>query len=179
VKVSPFNVVATASVLLGVQLSLTAPAAALSAKLVSDETTVVLRPDGKTTTTYRLEWQARGGEMHGFYFQGEAFRPVWDMARCWADLPDGTRHALSITDLGNKFDVLLAGGKGFSGKAYFNLTYGGDFANAGLIGRTTASDGKPLVFFDWGPVQWDQSLKYRAVRLVLPVKVRAATLTGD
>jgi hypothetical protein len=35
-----------------------------------------------------------------------------------------------------------------------------------------------MVFFDWGPVQWDGSLKYRAVRLVLPVKVRAATLTG-
>ena len=28
-------------------------------------------------------------------------------------------------------------------------------------------------------MQWDQSLKYRAVRLVFPVRVRAATLTGE
>jgi hypothetical protein len=179
VKVSPFNLAATTAAVLCVHLALTAPAAALSTDLVSAETTVVLRPDGKATVIYRLEWQARGGEMHGFYFQGEAFKPVWDMARCWADLPDGTRSALSITNLGNKFDVVLAGGKGFSGKAYFNLTYGGDFAGAGLVGRTTAADDRKLVFFDWAPVQWNQSLKYRAVRLVLPIKARAATLTGD
>jgi hypothetical protein len=111
----------------------------------------------------------------------EAGRLVENCGRahtCWADLSDGTGSALSIADLGNRFDVVLAGGKGFGGKVYFNPTYGGDFVGAGLIGHTTASDGKKMVFFDWGPVQWDGSLKYRAVRLVLPVKVRAATLTG-
>jgi len=52
---------------------------ALSSKLVSDETTVVLRPDGKATVSCRLEWNTDGGQMHGFYYEGEAFSPVWNM----------------------------------------------------------------------------------------------------
>ena len=132
-------------------------AAALSSDLVSDETTVVLRLDGKATVNYRLEWNVSSGTMHGFYFQGEAFEPVWDMERCWADLPGGARSALSIKNLGDgKYDVVLAEGKGFSGKAYYNLSYGGDFAAVELIGRTVSEKGEKLLYFDWAPVTWDE-----------------------
>ena len=138
-------------------LAASLPAAALEARLASDETTVVLRTDGKATVTYRLEWNVTGGAMHGFYFQGESFEPVWDMRRCWADLPDGELgSALSIKDLGDgKYDVVLAGGRDSPGKSYYNLTYGGDFAGEGLVGATTSEKGEKLVFFDWGPVAWD------------------------
>ena len=153
---------------------------ALSSKLVSDETTVVLRPDGKATVSCRLEWKADGGQMHGFYYEGEAFSPVWDMEHCWADLPDTSRSALSIKDLGDgKYDVVLALGKGFSGTAYYNLSYAGDFAAAQLIGNTTTASGEKLIYFDWGPVWWDQSLEYRSVRLVLPKTVGSDKLSDE
>jgi hypothetical protein len=110
---------------------------ALSASLDSVDITVVLRPDGKADVQYSLAWSASGGEMHGFYFQGEAFEPVWNMEDCQALLPSGERLPLSIKALGSgKYDVLLAGGRGFSGQAVYRLRYAGDFAEAGLIGAT-------------------------------------------
>ena len=62
---------------------------ALSTNLESADITVVLGTDGKADIFYRLFWKASGGRMHGFYFQGEAFDPVWNLQRCYADLPGG------------------------------------------------------------------------------------------
>ncbi|MFA5852907.1 MAG: hypothetical protein WC820_09400, partial [Spirochaetales bacterium] len=126
--------------------------AALSTSLDSADITVVLRTDGKADIYYSLKWEASGGLMHGFYFQGEAFDPVWNLEGCYADLPGGTRQPLSIKALGSgKFDIVLSGGKGFSGSAYYFLHYAGDFAAAGLIGKTTSPEFGDLLYFDWAP----------------------------
>jgi hypothetical protein len=103
-------------------------AAALDADLVSSDVTVVLRPDGKADVTYRLEWTASGGRgMSGFYFEGEAAPLAWNPEYCWADLPDGTRSALDIKRVsGGKWDVILANGRRFTGRAFYNISYGAD-----------------------------------------------------
>ena len=153
----------------------------VNADLVSVDATVFLRPDGKAEISQRLEWAANGGgEMHGFYFQGEPFEPVWNRDRCWADLPDGKRYALSIRDSGGRrYDVVIAQGRGFSGKAFYNLAYAGDFASQGLIGKTRSADGKDLVYFDWGPPAWDEGLESRTLRIVFPRKVGAEKLSDE
>ena len=133
---------------------------ALDADLISAETTVVVRPDGKADVFYLLEWEAGKGEMHGFYFQGTAAPPVFNADQCWADLPNMERLPLEIESLGGgRYDVLLAGGRGFSGKAYFQLNYGTDLSGAGLIGSTVSSDFGELFAFDWAPVQWEYPLE--------------------
>jgi len=151
---------------------------ALSTSLDSADITVVLRTDGKADIYYSLKWEASGGLMHGFYFQGEAFEPVWDMDGCYADLPGGVRQPLSIKALGSgKFDIVLAGGKGFSGNAYYFLHYAGDFAGSGLVGSSASPESGELLYFDWAPVEWDMAMDSRTVRLVLPLKVGGAALT--
>jgi hypothetical protein len=101
--------------------------------------------------------------MHGFYYEGRGLRARLGHGALLGRPPDGSEAPYPSTDLGDgKYDVVLAGGKGFSGKAYYNLSYGGDFAAGGLIGLTTSAKGEKLVYFDWGPVAWDESLEYRA-----------------
>jgi hypothetical protein len=156
------------------------PAFALDADLVSTEVTLNLRPDAKVEVYYRIEWNVTSGTMNAFYFQGEAFDPAWDMQRTYVDLPGEVRHPLRIDDLGGgKFDVQLADKKRYSGRAYFNLVYAGDFTAAGLLGLTTSQDLGELVYFDWAPVEWDDAMTYRAVRLVLPVQVSGEKLPED
>src|SRR5271169_6217634 len=88
----------------------------LSAVLQSVETDAVLRPDGKALFFESLAWQAVGGQMHGFYFEGAAVRPVFNLDQCYADLAGGARVGLDISDMGGgKYDVVLAGGRGFTG----------------------------------------------------------------
>ena len=129
-------------------------AAALDADLVSTEVSLNLRPDATVEVFYRIEWNVTSGTMNAFYFQGEAFKPAWDMQRTYVDLPGEIRHPLRIDDLGGgKFDVQLADRKRYSGRAYFNLSYAGDFADAGLLGLTTAKDRGELIYFDWAPVE--------------------------
>ncbi|MBU0926115.1 MAG: hypothetical protein KKA67_00040, partial [Spirochaetes bacterium] len=153
-------------------------ASALSSDLVSAEISVVLGADGKAQVFYVLEWNVTSGDMSGFYFQGEAFDPVWNLERCYADLEGGVRQPLVVKNLGNgKFDVILSAGRRFSGRAFYAMNYAGDFAEAGLVGRTTSPERGELVYFDWAPVEWDESLRYRAVRLVLPVKVSGEKLS--
>ena len=90
---------------------------ALSTDLESADIAVVLRTDGKADVFYRLLWKASGGQMHGFYFQGEAFSPVWNLEGCYADIPGSTRVPLEVKPMGGgKYDIVLAKGRGFSGE---------------------------------------------------------------
>ena len=110
--------------------------------------------------------------MHGFYFQGAAVRPVFNRDQCYADLGGKPRVGLDIRDLGSgRYDVVLAGGQGFTGSALYFLNYGGDLASAGLIGWTKSASFGELFYFDWAPEQWDQPLEHRTVRVVLPISV--------
>ncbi|NLJ45984.1 MAG: hypothetical protein GX430_05430, partial [Treponema sp.] len=157
-----------------------AAAAALESRVATVDVTVSLRPDGKATVFYRLEWVVSSGTLGGFYFQGESFAPVWDRERCWADLPGGVRAGLEIKDLGGgRYDVLLAGGRRTGGTSFWNLTYGGDFAAADLVGRTTSPEFGDLVRISWAPVEWDQTLDSRTVRIVLPVTVPGPALSDS
>src|SRR5208282_4698550 len=101
----------------------------LSAVLASVETDVVLRSDGKALFFESLAWLATGGQMHGFYFEGAAVRPVFNLDQCYADLAGNVRVGLDISDMGGgKYDVVLAGGRRFTGSAMYFLAYGGDLA---------------------------------------------------
>ncbi len=142
----------------------------VSADLRSVEMDVVIRTDGKADFYESLDWQATGGQMHGFYFQGAAVSPVFNMKQCYADLSGNKRVGLDIKDLGGgRYDVVLAGGQGFTGSAMYFLAYGGDLAAAGLVGWTKSVDFGELFYFDWAPEQWDEPLSHRTVRIILPV----------
>jgi hypothetical protein len=82
------------------------PSFSLSAVLESVETDVVLRPDGKALFFESLAWQATGGQMHGFYFEGAAVRPVFNPDQCYADLAGGVRVGLDISDKGDRKSVV-------------------------------------------------------------------------
>ena len=151
----------------------------LSADLRSVEMDIVVRTDGKADFYESLDWQVAGGLMHGFYFQGAAVRPVFNRDQCYADLGDRKRVGLDITDLGSgRYDVVLAGRQGFTGRAMYFLAYGGDLAGAGLIGWTKSADFGELFYFDWAAEQWDQPLEHRTVRILLPVTVAGEKLAS-
>ncbi|HTP57754.1 MAG TPA: DUF2207 domain-containing protein, partial [Spirochaetia bacterium] len=164
-----------------VVLCLAAGAAfAVSAELKSVEMDIVVRTDGKADFYESLDWLVQGGLMHGFYFQGAAVTPVFNSQQCFADLGNKKRVALSITDLGGgKYDVVLAGGQGFTGEAMYFLAYGGDLAGNGLIGLTKSADFGELFYVDVAPEEWDQPLQHRTVRITLPVTVAGEKVPAD
>ena len=153
---------------------------ATSVTLGSVEMDVVVRTDGKADFYESLDWQASGGEMHGFYFQGAAAPPVFNLDQCYADLAGNVRVGLSIKDLGGgKYDVVLAGGRGFSGRAMYFLNYGGDLAGRGLIGWTKSTEYGELFYFDWAAEQWDYPMEHRTIRIVLPIVVAGEKVDQD
>jgi len=160
-----------------VLLALASAARALTADLVSTEVTAFVRPDGAVELSYRFEWTASGGEMHGFYFQGERSVIGFNAEKCFADLPSGERVPLSITDMGaGKYDVVLAGGRGFRGKAYYFLSLAADFLASGSLARTESAEHGELAVFSWSPVAFEYSMEHRTVDVVLPVKVASEDL---
>ncbi|HEY9594574.1 MAG TPA: hypothetical protein VHE79_08855, partial [Spirochaetia bacterium] len=153
---------------------------ALSATLKSVEEDIVLRTDGKAVFWESLDWAASGGQMHGFYLEGTAVTPVFNPDQCYADLPGGTRVGLSITKVGsNRYDVVLAGGRGFSGDAMYFLNYGGDLAASGHIGWTTSADYGELFYFDWAPEEWEYPMEHRTMRIELPIEVTGEKVADD
>ncbi|HOV64978.1 MAG TPA: DUF2207 domain-containing protein, partial [Spirochaetia bacterium] len=153
---------------------------ALQADLNSVEITVSLRTDGKADVYYTLDWSASGGEMHGFYFEGETAGPVFNMDGCYADLPGGVRWPLSIKHLGGtKYDVILSKGKGFSGNAFYYLSYGVDFVAGGLMGKTVSPELGELVYIHWAPVEFDIPMGHRTVQIVFPIEVEGETLSQE
>ena len=152
----------------------------VSADLKSVEMDIVVRTDGKADFYEGLDWHAAGGEMHGFYFQGAAVTPVFNQQQCYADLGNKKRIGLDIKDLGDgKYDVVLAGGQGFTGEAMYFLAYGGDLAASGLIGWTKSADYGELFYFDLAPEEWDQPLGHRTLRITLPVTVAGEKVGAD
>jgi hypothetical protein len=132
---------------------------ATTVTLNSVEMDVVVRIDGKADFLESLDWQASGGEMHGFYLQGaagggfgDAVQTVFNMNQSYADLPGNVRVGLSIRDLGSgKYDVVLAGGRAFSG--------------------TKSTEFGELFYFDWAAEQWDYPMGHRTIRIELPIVV--------
>jgi hypothetical protein len=168
------------SVLLFFFLFITAslPLFALRARLVSTDTTVVYQSDGTADIMVQTDWQVTDGDMHGFYFQGEEASFDFNTAQCWFENLDGNeRIPLSIQAAGSgRYDVVLAGGRAFSGKGLFVLTYHADFRSANMTGLTRAQNGV-FFYFDWAAAQWDDSMESRTTRIVLPIAVPATSST--
>ena len=72
---------------------------------------------------------------------------------------------------GNKFDVVLAGGRAFTGQAMYFLNYGGDLAGSGHIGWTKSKNFGELFYFDWAAEQWEYAMDHRTIRVELPIVV--------
>ncbi len=135
------------------------------------ETDVSLRPDGKATIVYKIAIAPQGMRLHGFYFQGYSDRPHFDFSQCYATA-NGTRYALDIKDLGDKYDVVLAGGRSVNdGQVIYILTYGTDLAASGYLARTTSSEHGKLVVLNWSPVQWDDRLGHYTLKIYWPHEV--------
>jgi hypothetical protein len=107
-------------------------------------------------------------------------RPVFNPDQCYADLGGNVRVGLSIRDMGGgRYDVVLAGGRAFSGSAMYFLSYGGDLSGPQRIGWTKSPDYGELFYFDWAPEQWDQALSHRTIRIELPIVVDGETVSSD
>ncbi len=153
---------------------------ALSADLKSVETDIVVRTDGKADFYESLDWSASGGRCTVSTSRERRSTPVFNRDQCFADLPGNVRVPLSITDLGGgKYDVVLAGGRGFSGSAMYYLAYGGDLAGPGLISGASRTSSASSSDFDWAAVQWDEPLEHRTTRIELPIVVAGQTVTQD
>ena len=170
----------TSIIVLAVLCAASMGAFGLSATLSSVEMDMVVRTDGKAVFYESLDWRVSGGQMHGFYFQGAAVKPVFNMDQCFADLGGNVRVGLDIRDTGNgRYDVVLAGGRAFTGSAMYFLTYGGDLAGPQRIGWTKSQELGELFYFDWAPEEWDQALDHRTIRIELPIEVTGETVAPD
>ncbi len=141
-----------------------APAATgtqVDAKMVWVEVEAALGEEGEAMVQYKIRWRVDGGTMGGFYFQGERARLRWHEPGCGALLADGSRIDLDIKDLGNRYDILLAGGRRYGpGEITFVLTYFADYGACGYLDRTTSAEHGELVGFNWPPVQRNDCLNY-------------------
>ncbi len=144
----------------------------IDADLRSVEIDLFIRPDGKADIFYSLDWYVPTGDMSGFYFEGFGETPVFNYNMCFADLENNQRVPLEIIKINNnKYDIILADSRRFSGQAIYFLNYGTEFLQSGFIGLTVSNEFGELFYFDWAPVQWDESLEHRTLRIILPVTV--------
>ncbi|HBE88178.1 MAG TPA: hypothetical protein DDW67_03450, partial [Elusimicrobia bacterium] len=133
------------------------------------ETEVVLDRDGRGQVSYAVRWGVTGREIHAFYFEGAAEPPVFDRAGAYAVDDRGERYDLDIKHVsGRKYDIVLAGGRGFGGgDITFFFRYAADFQAGGTLTQTMAGE-RRLAVFNWSPVQWDEPLEHMTVKVVYP-----------
>ena len=142
------------------------------------EVEVALSPQKQAMIQYKVHWKVQRGTMGGFYFQGETGRIDWHRPGCGAVTDNGKKYQLDLRNLGNKWDVLLAGGQRFGpGEITFVLTYFTDLAASGHLAKTTSPELGDLVVFNWAPVQWDAPLEHETVLVRWPIKVDKEDLT--
>jgi len=144
------------------------------------EVDLSLRPDGKATVVYKVAIEPQGSTLHGFYFQGYTGQPHFDRAQCYALDPDGARIGLDIRDLGDKYDIILAGGRAVTrGRVIYVFTYGTDLAATGNLAKTTSPELGELAVLNWSPVQWKSRLGHYTVKIYWPATVGGAQVTHD
>lgn len=153
---------------------------ALDAQLDEVDVTVVLRGDGTAGVFYELTWTVSAGELHGFYFEGMAVEPVFVQENCYALLDGKTTVPLEIKKLAEKYyDVVLTGGRSFSGNGRFYLHYTGDMAAAGSIRKSADTAGIAYYHFDWSPVRWAAPVNVRIVQIVFPMEVKGERIKKE
>lgn len=156
----------------------------LTANIDSVETVLVYRPDGTADVTLKTNWAVTSGFMHAFYFEGEHASLNFNNQLCWAEglskSGEFERLPLEITKISaTKYDVVIAEGNGVTGDVFFILSYRADLASSAMVGLTQAvnKDGvnQNLFYFNWAPVDWDNTLRSRTTHVVLPIKVPSGT----
>ena len=114
------------------------------------EVEVHLQGNGKAHVTYRVHWSNTGTDMHGFYLQGTAGKPSFKPSV--AVLPSGRKVPLKIKRAGNKWDVILAKGRGWGpGEATYVVQYETDLFAAKRVDLTTKGS-ESLMVFNWAAV---------------------------
>ena len=144
------------------------------------EVTVVLDENGDVQITNRIAWDVLSGTMGAFYFQGAAVKPIGTFYNAYVDRTDSQKRTpLKITKVdNNKWDI-VASPRIPSGISYWNFTYKGNMIDQKYIGRTSSPEYGELYYFDWAPVQWDEKLRYRDIKIVLPIELESATVDED
>jgi hypothetical protein len=155
-------------------------AQSLQADLRWVEVEVALAPDGRAMVQYKVRWNVTRGTMGAFYFQGEQAPIDWHGPGCGAVVDGQRRYDLDLKNLGDRWDVVLAGGQRFGpGEITFVLTYFADYAAAGHVAATKSPEFGELIVFNWAPVQWDEALEHATVLVRWPLVVGQADLTLD
>jgi hypothetical protein len=155
-------------------------AQSLQADLRWVEVEVALSPDGRAMVQYKVRWNVTRGTMGAFYFQGEQASIDWHRPGCGAVVDGQRRYDLDLKNLGDRWDVVLAGGQRFGpGEITFVLTYFADYAAAGHVAETKSPEFGELVVFNWAPVQWDEALEHATVLVRWPLVVDQPELTLD
>ncbi|MCK4940636.1 hypothetical protein KAS45_00960, partial [candidate division WOR-3 bacterium] len=151
----------------------------LSADLRWVEVDVSLWQDGRADFVYKLRYDVLSGAMHGFYLQGISVVPYFDYENSYAVDAYGQRYDLTIKDLGDKYDVVLARGHAFGpGEVTYVVHFGGDIAKSKNL-ATTASEFGELVVLHWAPPQWDEPLEHYTVSIYYPIVVPGFDVNPD
>ena len=137
------------------------------------EVTVVIEADGTTTVDNRVSFNvAKGtGPMTALIVENMALTPT-DFGPARYELADSKQASkVIITKTGYKEYDLEAVPKIPDGDAYLFFRYTGNMFLNEYIGITNNAEKGELYYFDWAPMQWENALQYRDVKIVLPVPV--------
>jgi hypothetical protein len=120
----------------------------------------------KNTVRYRV----LSGEFHGFYFGGLGnVTAYFDTETAFGIDSGGRTYKLDIKNLGDKYDIVLANGRGVrSGEVTYTFRFGTNMRDAGYLAHTRSSEGNDLIVFNWAPSEWDEPMEHYTVKVVYP-----------
>ncbi|MBQ4359442.1 MAG: hypothetical protein II767_04230, partial [Proteobacteria bacterium] len=133
--------------------------------------TIVIESDGTAHVTDKILINVTNGPLTAMFVENMALTPTWGKA--FADIVSTEqRIPLKINHIkSGKHYELEADPKIPNGKAYMIFTYTGNMIDEGYIGKTTSDTHGDLYYFHWAPIQWGTAMKYRDVKIVLPLEV--------
>jgi hypothetical protein len=97
------------------------------------ETDVILYPNGQASVKNTVRYRVLSGEFHGFYFGGLGnLTAYFDTETAFGIDSGGRTYKLDIKNLGDKYDIVLANGRGVrSGEVTYTFRFGTDMGDAG------------------------------------------------
>ena len=159
--------------------TLSSEAFAVNVEQETADITVVIESDGTAHVTDKILINVSNGPLTAMFVENMALTPNWGKAV--ADIVGKEqRIPLKINQIAaGKHYELEANSKIPNGEAYIIFTYSGNMINEGYIGKTTSDEHGELYYFHWAPIQWGTSMRYRDVKIVLPVEVKSEELPDD
>ena len=151
--------------------------AAPNTRIHAVDVMVVIESDGATTVTNRVDFSVSNGPMTALIVENMALTPS-EFGPAKYELAQSSSFSETIiTEVGTKKYDIEATPKIPDGEAYLTFQYKGNMIEDGYIGLTTSEQHGEMYFFDWAPMQWVNAMKYRDVKIVLPVEVSGATIS--